>query len=301
MTWARAEQGFTLIELLVTMTITVIVFGATLAVLDVFQKNNRFEQLRNETQDNARTSIDRLARELRNVAAPSTKEAGALEIAQNYSMTFETIDATGKSTNPTNAMRVRYCLNNSNPSNEVLWRQARWWSEATPPPVPSATACPDLIAGDWESNTQLVQHLTNRIGGQSRPLFAYGPPGATLVAQITTVVPTLFIDLNPGARPGESQLSSSIAFRNQNRPPTAAFTAVQLGSERHVLLSASESVDPDGLALSYKWWDGATVLGTTAEQYETPPLEKGSKHTFKLEVSDPGGLKSSAEQAVTII
>lgn len=305
MTWARVEDGFTLIELLVTMTITVIIFGATLAVLDVFQNDNRFQQLRNETQDNARNSMDRLARELRNVAAPSTKAAGALELAESYSLTFETIDATpkaGTSENRTNAMRVRYCLNNSNPSNEVLWKQVRRWTSETTPPVPTATACPDLSAGDWESSSQLVQHVTNRIGGQNRPLFAYGPPGATLVAQITTVAPTLFLDLNPGARPGESQLTSAISLRNENRPPTAAFTAVQGGTlGRHVLLNASESVDPDGLALSYKWWDGASLLSTTAEQYETLPLEAGSKHTFKLEVTDPGGLKSSTEKAVTII
>src|SRR5579872_4859089 len=56
---ARDEDGFTLVELLVAMAITAIVFGATLTVLDVFQSNNRFDQLRNENQDNARTAIDR--------------------------------------------------------------------------------------------------------------------------------------------------------------------------------------------------------------------------------------------------
>lgn len=292
MTPAGADDGFTLIELLVTMALAVIVFGATLAVLDVFQNDNRVELLRNETQDNARNSVDRLARELRNVAAPSTKEAGALELAEEYSLTFETVDVTGKS-----VIRVRYCLNNSNPSNEVVWKQ----TASAAPPIPTSTACPDLNAGHWDSNTQLVQHVTNRVGGQSRPLFTYGPAGATLVAQITSVKPTLYLDVNPGTRPGESELSSSIDLRNENRPPKAGFTAVQLGAGRHVLLNASESTDPDGLALTYKWWDGASLLSTNAEQYETASLEKGSKHTFRLEVADPGGLKSTAEQTVTII
>jgi prepilin-type N-terminal cleavage/methylation domain-containing protein len=94
MSRARANHGFTLIELLVTMTLTVIVFGATLSVLDVFQNDNRYELLRNEVQDNARTAIDRLARELRNVAAPTTLEAGALEQAKRYSLTFQTINST---------------------------------------------------------------------------------------------------------------------------------------------------------------------------------------------------------------
>jgi prepilin-type N-terminal cleavage/methylation domain-containing protein len=300
MTSARAYDGFTLVELLVTMTLATIVFGATLSVLDVFQTDNRFELMRNETQDDARSSVDRLARELRNVAAPSTKEAGALEVAEAYSLTFETIDATGQSENASKVMRVRYCLNDSEPRNEVIWRQVDRWAGATPA-IPTSTTCPDLTAGDWDSSALLVKHVTNRIGGQTRPLFTYGPAGATLVAQITSVKPTLYLDANPGSRPGETELSSSVALRNENRPPTAAFTAIQLGSARHVLLNASESVDPDGLALTYKWWDGSTQLNTSAEQYETGSLEKGSKHTFKLEVTDPGGLKSTAEQTVTII
>jgi len=98
---------------------------------------------------------------------------------------------------------------------------------------------------------------------------------------------------------GRHRHSPSIALRNENRPPKASFTAVQIGA-RHVLLNASESVDPDGLALTYKWWDGSSLLSTKAEQYQTTSLEAGSKHTFKLEVADPGGLKSTSEQTVTI-
>ena len=50
MTKAREERGFTMVELLVTMAITMVVFGATLSALDVFQTNNRIDLLRNETQ-----------------------------------------------------------------------------------------------------------------------------------------------------------------------------------------------------------------------------------------------------------
>src|SRR5690242_13539487 len=117
---AGAEHGFTLVELLVTMAITVIVFGATLSVLDVFQSNNRFDQLCNETQDNARTAMDRLARELRNVAAPGVVYFGALEEAEPYSLAFQTIDSSTAyawGSNRTHAMMVRYCLDNSSPSN----------------------------------------------------------------------------------------------------------------------------------------------------------------------------------------
>jgi prepilin-type N-terminal cleavage/methylation domain-containing protein len=302
---ARGQAGFTLMEVLVTMVITMIVFGATLSLLDVFQRDNRFELLRNETQDHARSTLDRLARDLRNVAAPKSipELPGALEIAEPYALVFQTIsaDATYEwGENASHASRVRYCLENSNPNNEVLWRQSKRWKESHAPTLPTATTCPDLVVGDFESNTRLVEHVANRIGGQSRQVFKYGPGSAPTTSEINSIEVNLFIDLRPGERPGESQLTSGISLRNANRQPTAFFTAQQLGAELHVYLNASESQDPQGLALTYKWWDNGTLLNTTSQQYETPPLVKGSSHTFKLEVTDPGGLSSTYQQTLVI-
>jgi hypothetical protein len=143
--------------------------------------------------------------------------------------------------------------------------------------------------------------VTNRVGGQTtRPLFTYGPTGASEVSKIVSVEPNMYIDLNPGGHPGETQLTTSISLRNANRQPIVAFTAVQIG--RHiVVLNASESNDPGGLALTYKWWDNSTLLNTTAQRYETPELKEGSVHTFKLEVTNPGGLSNSAEKVVEIL
>jgi prepilin-type N-terminal cleavage/methylation domain-containing protein len=302
------EHGFTLVELLVSMALALVVFGATLSAFDVFQSNNRFDILRNEAQDNARNALDRLAHEFRNVAAPKAvpEVPGALELAGPYSVTFQTIkDSPPKegSKNKTNAKRVRYCLNDSNASNEILWRQARTWETETAPAVPAATACPDLTPGDWESSSQLAQHITNEAGGQTnRHLFNYGPKGASEVAQILTVEPTIYINVNPSQplHPGETQLSSSIALRNANRQPTAAFTW-KLKAGQHVLLNASESVDPDGLALSYKWTEGAKTLSSTAQVWESEKsqLPEGN-HTVTLEVTDPGGLASKVSKVVEV-
>jgi prepilin-type N-terminal cleavage/methylation domain-containing protein len=302
----RSQAGFTLIELLVTMLITSIVFGATLSVLDVFQKDNRLDQIRAETQDSARSAMDRVARELRNVAAPSTEASGALELAETYALTFQTIDSssTPSENNVTNSMRVHYCLADATPTNEVLYRQVKRWKTKSAPTLSTSTACPDATNGSYESTSRLVEHVVNRVGGQSRALFTYGPSTATTVAQIISVEPTLYINANPEAKPGsrsgESQLTSSISLRNQNRPPSAAFTAVQTGTSRTVQLNASESTDPDGLALTYKWWDNGTKLPTTAQQYVTGAEAEGTKHTFKLEVTDPGGLKSETSRELTI-
>jgi prepilin-type N-terminal cleavage/methylation domain-containing protein len=303
MSLARAQQGFTVVELLVAMSLGVGLFAITLTVLDVFQRDTRFNLLRNETQDNARTAIDRLARELRNVSAPSVKEAGALEQAESYALTFQTINSTPASKgeiegNVTNAMRVRYCLNNSNPSDEVLWRETVHWKTLLAPPLPTSKACPDLNVFDWEHTEQIVTNITNRIGGQSRALFVYGPSGASLTSQITSVDPTVYTDLAPGGEPGERVVNTTIYMRNQNRSPVASFTATEVG-KHSVYLNASESADPNGLALSYRWWDNGTPLNSTSQQYETPELPEGG-HTFKLEVKNPGGLATTSEQVFQV-
>jgi type II secretory pathway pseudopilin PulG len=304
MNLARAQHGFTVVELLVAMSLAVGLFGVTLGVLDVFQRDNHFNLLRNETQDNARTAIDRLARELRNVSAPSVKEAGALEQAGRYALTFQTINSTpaGKGEiegNVTNAMRVRYCLDDSNPSDEVLWREIEHWKTELAPALPTSNACPDLNAADWEHTEQIVTNITNRIGGQPRALFVYGPDGASLTSQITSVEPSVYTDLNPGAEPGERLVTTTIYLRNQNRSPLASFAVTEVG-KHHVYLNASESVDPNGLALSYRWWDNGTLLSGSSQQYETAELAEGSTHTFKLEVKNPGGLASTAEQVFSV-
>jgi prepilin-type N-terminal cleavage/methylation domain-containing protein len=321
MTLPRGESGFTLVELLVAMAMAVVVFGATLTALDFFQNHNRVDILRNEAQDYARNAVDRLAREIRNVAAPkgAVELPGALEQAEEYSIVFQTIDPTaGKSENASHAMRVRYCLeyetnavDKTDPSHEILWRQVKRWTTAAAPALPPAGApCPESLAEKhWESSSQLVQHLTNNQDSkQKRPLFVYGPLGWSEVSQIVTVEPNLFLNVNPGNHPGETQLNSAISLRNANRAPIATFTAKELNG--HVQLNASESVDPDGLALTYSWTEGKevagkeegeTVIASTGQQYETPgKLISKSVYKYWLRVTDPGGLTASTKREVTI-
>jgi prepilin-type N-terminal cleavage/methylation domain-containing protein len=302
-----AERGFTIVEVLVSMLLGAIILGATLGALEVFQSSNRYDLLRNEAQDNARTAVDNLARDLRNVAAPKSEVElpGALEKAEPYAFTFQTVDSNPLpqgSENATNVMRVRYCLDDTTTTNEVIWRQVRRWKWPKPPEAPSSTACPDQTAGDFDSSTKLVEHVTNRIGGQNRPLFVYGPKGWGEISQINSVEPTIYLDVNPLHRPGESQLTSLISLRNFSGQPLVAFTATE--SKAHIVLNASESYDPDGLALSYTWSEGnaegETVLPSTAQEYETGRLASGSTHTFWLKVTDPGGLHASTKQIVTL-
>jgi prepilin-type N-terminal cleavage/methylation domain-containing protein len=300
----REEHGFTLIELLVTMAITTVIFGTTLSVLDVFQSNNRFDQLRNENQDTARTTLDRLSRQLRNVIARTTSEGavpGALEQAEPLAITFQTVDTTKSATteNKYDAMRVRYCLDDSNHENEILWEEIERWTITKEPSIPTSTSCPDRTSGDWGSLTQVVQHITNLNGHteEQRPLFTYS---AKETPQILSVNTDMFININPKqVRPGDSELTSGVSLRNANRRPIAEFTATEEGSYK-VRLNASASYDPDGLSLTYKWWDNGEELLTTSQQYVTPTLKLGSKNLFKLEVRNPGGLFATAEKELTI-
>ena len=74
----RGEHGLTLVEALLALVLTVVVFGAALTALVAFQHNTTNGVLRNEAQDHARNALDRLARDLRSVAAPTAKFSGAL-------------------------------------------------------------------------------------------------------------------------------------------------------------------------------------------------------------------------------
>ncbi len=299
---AREQSGFTLIELLVGMIITLVVFSGVLYALQVFQQESHNDQARNEIQDNARTTIDRMSHQLRNVAAPSPSSAGALELAGPYDIVFETVNPTVVyPNNPTNQMRVRYCLDASSSTNETLWFQTQTWTSATVPSVPSTSTCPGPLTGTnpWTTKQVLVSNVTNEIYNQDRELFSYAPIGATSPAQINSVEVDVFLDSNPGKQPGETELKSGIYLRNSFAAPIASFTLSQVNGQ--VLLDASSSTDPNGQALSYQWsLDGTSIPAGTTQQYNAGSFTHGSVHTFGLTVTSTGGLTDQTSKMVTI-
>jgi len=306
MTSARPQEGFTLVELLVSMMITLVVFGAVVTALTVFQRENRSDQLRNEAQDNARTMIDRLSRELRSVASPKAATAGALEKATAYDLVFQTVSA-GQvyAGNPSNQERVRYCLD----ANQTLWKQTQTWTSSTAPVMPDTTTCPSTSNSTgtvWGSQYAELSNVTNTIGGDTRAVFNYGPTGWATVSQIKLVEVNLFVDQNPGQQPGPTQVTSGIYLRNSLSPPTANFSVTQVNHD--VQLNASTSYDPNGQVLSYQWYNGGTcptpsnpLTSGTTQQYDAgTSFTKGSNQTFALVVTDTGGLTNCASQVVTI-
>ena len=102
----RDQRGFTVIELAVSSFIALLVFGATLAVITVTIGNAQRNQRANDAQDQARTHIDRLARQLRNLASPSLftdpadpnaaveQKPEAVDVAGAYDFIFRVVDDT---------------------------------------------------------------------------------------------------------------------------------------------------------------------------------------------------------------
>lgn len=281
------ERGFTLSELLISTTLMLIVMFAVLDVFEGFVSTASRGEKRSEAEDQARFSTDRLARELRNLASPAFN-GNPVEVAAPYDLVFRTIDRLGPNTgaNKANIRRVRYCL----PANGRLQKQWQTWTSDPPPARPDTTACPGT---GWTGTENLIR-LENRNTSGVRPLFEYD---STDIARISSVRTDLFAKAGGGS---EVRLRTAVGLRNQNRTPTASFTATPAGSNV-VLLNGSASLDPEGQQLEYLWYvDGVTepIARGPIVQWTAPGV---GNRTFQLKVVDPGELSNTApSQTVSI-
>lgn len=303
------ERGFTLVELMVAMTMSLIVFGLIGTSLVAYQKNSARTTRQNDSQDQARIAIDRIVRELRNVAGLRATPT-LIESAGPYDIVFQTVGRTapaGGSANSTGTQRVRYCLP-ADPapgaaSKEVLIVQTQTWTTATAPANPwpvsggVSPTCPSTPSGGSVTTARLAESVTNRYAGEDRPAFTFD---STTLSQITSVGINLFVDGDVNQSPEEIQLRSAAFIRNQNQPPVASFTASPTGAG-HVLLNAGASSDPDNQPITFKWY---RVNGTTRTQIGTSGLldyaPGAGTYSIELEVTDSGGLVSKQTKTVVI-
>lgn len=290
----RDQSGFAITELMVAMTMMLGVLGAVLTTFNILQRTSDRNQVVNQTQERTRTAIDQMARELRNLASPTPEQPEAVDKAEGYDLVFQSVDPEGpnEGDNAPNVRRVRYCLNAANPVNGQIVKQSQTWVTATAPPVPSTATCPDPA---WGSQSVVATHVTNVMGGLDRPIWTFD---STELNQITSIRVTLFVDVTPDPRPTETSLTTKVHLRNQNRPPTAEFTATPLGG-LHVLLNGSASEDPEGHALVYSWYDGAVKVGEGVTLDYISPLP--GNRNLQLRTYDPAGLETVSEVKVVLI
>jgi Tfp pilus assembly protein PilW len=285
----RCERGLGLPELLVATVLTSVLLLATFAILTGFGNAAQRNVTQNRAQGVARTTIDSMARELRNAGGPGTA-GSAVARALSWDVVFLAVNpvSAGSGTNTYSVQRVRYCVD----STSTLWRQVETWTTSTVPTVPTATACPHSSFG---SQATVSTEIVNRTLTPNRPLFTYD---AAAAADVRSVTIDLYADNDITKLPSAQRLTTAVFLRNQNRAPTAGFSATATGN-RHVLLNASSSSDADGDLLSYTWYDGTTVIGDGAVlDYTTPAT---GTRTFSVRVSDPAGAAAmSATQTVDV-
>jgi prepilin-type N-terminal cleavage/methylation domain-containing protein len=316
----RAERGFTFIEVTIAMSLSLIVIAATLSVFSTMERKTRDNQRLNDAQMQARVATDSLARRLRNLASPADPDPSVtgymspqpLERAQAQDLIFRTVNSDGAATtsNFQNLERYRYCLDTT---AKILYVERQTWSGLAPA-MPTSTACGP---GDgWSDSNRRV--AAQSIVNAARPLFKYQvspTPGTyseqTSVSQANfpsgiAIRTQLWIDPDQLHPPTETNLTTRVFLRNQNRPPIAAFSANASGSS--IVLNASGSEDPEGNALSYQWLDNGTAITSWSARstyiYVPTPKPTGSAsvtHSITLNVRDVGNLSPTTPPAAQTI
>lgn len=303
------QAGFTMIEMIVAMAIGIFVLGVTVTAFTSLLGQNRIVEQHNEAQDIARTTLDRMARQLRNLASPTqlTNVAAnkplAIERATPWDLIVRVVDdATmpNGSLNSANVMRVRYCLDGTNKDSAVLYLQTQKWTTAAAPAMPNAAACP---GPGWGSQVVQAQSIANvKNAGAPRPLFTYNHAQTD---KITAIHADLYVDPTPNQRPTEARVQSGVILRNQNQYPEAAFEIVQIGtsgSNKILRFDASSSVDAEGQALKYCWFVDPPTPTPDCNATPAHSSLKGQGvvlnytmpagvHNVVLTVDDPSGLR----------
>ena len=273
---ARRQDGFTLVELLLVMTISLIIFGATLTSWTSVHAGSRAVEKQNDNAEEARISLDRAARQLRNLANPTVNAITTIDRATDYDFIFQTSD-------PSKTW-IRYCLQTTGagatPEQGVLWENESAGAISAGMRGP----CP---GSGWTQSRVVVNHVTNTRGGIDRDIFTFecnvnalaGCPASTAdYTKIENVGMSLWIDADVNDKVSELDVTTGVFLRNQNEAPTAEATwrPISLPGRKY-LLNGSGSSDPEGRTLEYFWFEGAPPSATTIATTPCTAVPTGTK------------------------
>jgi type II secretory pathway pseudopilin PulG len=290
----RSERGFMLTELLIACVLTVAVLGAAVGVFAKFaNEQNRTEQ-QGRAEDAARQVLDRISSDLRSAMSDGTTGSQPIEVRSSTNLVYLAPSASASLTNnPRGLVHIRYCLDTSNLTNEVLWYQNVAYDSQSRPTPPSGTSCP---LPSYTTSIAVASFIVNQVQSPVQALFTTPTDSA---GNVTDVYIRAFVDVDPTKQPAATDLQSSVTLRNLNHPPTAQLTCQALASG-HTLCDASASVDSDAQSLTFGWkMDGNPLTSTTYNLDQSGLLSKSS-HTFMVTVTDSSGVASSASQTVTM-
>jgi prepilin-type N-terminal cleavage/methylation domain-containing protein len=301
------ERGFTLAELAIVSALFLVILTATVSAAAHYQVLSQDNQKSNVEVDEARTSVDKGMRQLRNLARRI--DLPVINRATSSDFIFQTSD-------PARTW-VRYCLETRTDGTVWLWSLAMPGTLSTA----SSSACPGT---GWPLRDVVARDVTNTLPGHVRPLFTYGcsatgsstcPSTTADLGRITSVTMDLTMDEDLDAPPAETRLTSAVFLRNQNEPPTASFSSRPLAS-RQAMLNASASTDPEGRTLRFMWFRSPAPAFTCDDPVPTSVLlstgvtmthtflategAAGTTRPIELVVCDPGGLQARVTNQVTI-
>ena len=191
--WCR---GYTIVEMLVVIGITALVMSVVVnSILTFYRANtNTFEQA--VQVDEARRGVDRMVRDIREVAYADTGEYPIISTATTSFAFYSDIDRDASTE------RVRYFLSGTSLKKGVT----------------NATGTPLSYNLANEEVSTISNFIRNDL--QNIPVFRYYTasstevaPGATTTA-IVFVTVDLVVNVNPDRLPGEFTLHSSATLRN---------------------------------------------------------------------------------------